>query len=429
MKNPKFLFTSLLPLVACAITTNAITIQTTTAVSPTLNIDLTSYPGNTSFLMDAYHLYWRVDQAASIIYLALDVATAGWVGFGIADPDGGGMRGSDIVTLSISSNETYSVTSLTDRYALQRSFPSEDTCNQWSVTGGWQSSNRTVVTFHRKLNTDDTQDRPIKAGPVKIIVAYSADGNKLVAYHGSNKHASAVTFFEDGVGPIVPEGPQEVVTVWNYTNPPTPIVAKETRYVCTGFAFTPTAPGSNTSITGQIFEIAPLVDPSTVMYVHHYVIYSCDSKSPKYQQMFNKPTECLTNDFNIFDICPLSLSLVRLFLILQLFSHNPTHNISSISSTAWAPGTGALTFPSNAGLPFGNANGALDASSLMLEVHYNNEDLVNTPNLTDTSGVSFTYSTTKRKYDAGLLTVGDPNVLGGFMPFGSPRIEKEVGYL
>ncbi|RUS26286.1 hypothetical protein BC938DRAFT_470975 [Jimgerdemannia flammicorona] len=396
MKTPKFLFTSLLSLVACVITTNAITIQITTAVSPTLNIDLTSYPGTVSLLTDAYHLYWRVDQAASIIYLALDVSTAGWVGFGIADPDGGGMRGSDIVTLSVSSNETHTVTSLTDRYALQHALPSEDVCNQWNVTGGWQSGNRTVVAFNRKLDTGDTQDRPIKAGLVKIVSAYSADGNKQVAYHGSNKHASSVTFFADDVTPITSN--DEVVTVWNYTNPPTPIAAKETKYVCTGFGFKPTAPNSNTTLTGQIVEIAPIIDPSTSMYVHHYVVYSCDSKSAKFQQILNNPTECLTSNFYIFDICPMT----------------------------WAPGTDALTFPTNVGLPFGNANDTFDSSSLVIEVHYNNDNPNMTPNLTDFSGLTISYTTTKRKYDAGIITIGDPSVLGGFMPFGSSRIEKQI---
>ncbi|RUS30781.1 DOMON domain-containing protein [Jimgerdemannia flammicorona] len=364
MKTPKFLFTSLLSLVACVVTTNAITIQTTTAVSPTLNIDLTSYPGTASLLTNAYTLYWRVDQAASVIYLALDVSTAGWVGFGIADPNGGGMRGSDIVTLSVSSNETHSVTSLTDRYAVQHGLPSEDTCNQWNVTGGWQSGNRTVVTFNRKLDTGDTQDRPIKAGLVKIIAAYSADGNKQVAYHGSNKHASSVTFFADNVTPITPK--EEAVTVWNYTNPPTPIAAKETKYVCT--------------------------ENSTISLLQH--------KS----------------------------SMVRIVLALHLFVYLhpwPIHNIPSVSSTAWAPGTEALTFPANVGLPFGNANDTFDSSSLVIEVHYNNDNPNVTPNLTDASGLSISYTTTKREHDAGLIAMGDPSVMGGFMPFGPSKVEKQ----
>ncbi|RUS27037.1 DOMON domain-containing protein [Jimgerdemannia flammicorona] len=394
MNTPKFLFTSLLSLVACVVTTNAITIQTTTAVSPTLNIDLTSYSGTASLLTNAYTLYWRVDQAASVIYLALDVATAGWVGFGIADPNGGGMRGSDIVTLSVTSNETHSVTSLTDRYALQHAIPSEDTCNQWNVTGGWQSGNRTVVAFNRKLDTGDTQDRPIKAGLVKILVAYSADGNKQVAYHGSNKHASSVTFFADDVTPITSK--EEVVTVWNYTNPPTPIAAKETKYVCTGFAFKPTAPNSNTTLTGQIVQIAPVLDTSTIARLWYV-------------------------SFSPFISCPSFLAL-HFFDYLQPW---PICNITSISSTAWAPGTEALTFPANVGLPFGNANDTFDSSSLVIEVHYNNDNPKVTPNLTDASGLSISYTTTKREYDAGLISIGDPSVMGGFMPFGSSKIEKQ----
>ncbi|RUP43082.1 hypothetical protein BC936DRAFT_137649 [Jimgerdemannia flammicorona] len=194
----------------------------------------------------------------------------------------------------------------------------------------------------------------------------------------------------------------------------------------------PTAPNSNTTLTGQIVQIAPVLDTSTIAYVHHYVIYACDSKSAKFQQILNNPTECLTSAFYIFDICPLvvygTFRSRPSFLALHFFDYLqpwPICNIKSISSTAWAPGTEALTFPANVGLPFGNANDTFDSSSLVIEVHYNNDNPKVTPNLTDASGLSISYTTTKREYDAGLISIGDPSVMGGFMPFGSSKIEKQ----
>ncbi|RUP45567.1 hypothetical protein BC936DRAFT_148005 [Jimgerdemannia flammicorona] len=120
--------------------------------------------------------------------------------------------------------------------------------------------------------------------------------------------------------------------------------------------------------------------------------------------------------------------MVRIVLALHLFVYLhlwPIHNIPSVSSTAWAPGTEALTFPANVGLPFGNANDTFDPSSLVIEVHYNNDNPNVTPNLTDASGLSISYTTTKREHDSGLIAMGDPSVMGGFMPFGPSKVEKQ----
>src|ERR1700677_4610675 len=94
--------------------------------------------------------------------------------------------------------------------------------------------------------------------------------------------------------------------------------------------------------------------------------------------------------------------------------------------SAYAPGSGPLTFPANVGLPFGDTSDPFDTTFLALEVHYNNPDTLHTPNVSDTSGLSITYITKKRQHDAGLLALGDPYVVGAFMPFGSSRVEREV---
>ena len=56
-----------------------------------------SYPNSTQ-LVPGYTLYWRVDLSAGMIYLAFQVATQGWIGFGIAEPTSGSMPGADMVT-------------------------------------------------------------------------------------------------------------------------------------------------------------------------------------------------------------------------------------------------------------------------------------------------------------------------------------------
>ncbi|RUS28474.1 hypothetical protein BC938DRAFT_481838 [Jimgerdemannia flammicorona] len=52
---------------------------------------------------DLYRLFWKLNLDAEVpsIDIALDVKTGGWLGFGLAEPNSGGMRGSDIVTLTV----------------------------------------------------------------------------------------------------------------------------------------------------------------------------------------------------------------------------------------------------------------------------------------------------------------------------------------
>lgn len=94
--------------------------------------------------------------------------------------------------------------------------------------------------------------------------------------------------------------------------------------------------------------------------------------------------------------------------------------------SAYAPGTGPLTFPDNVGLPFGDTSDPFDTTFLALEVHYNNANPLQTPNISDIPGLIFTYTTKKRQHDAGVFQFGDPAVTGAFMPFGDSRVERQV---
>jgi Copper type II ascorbate-dependent monooxygenase, N-terminal domain/DOMON domain/Copper type II ascorbate-dependent monooxygenase, C-terminal domain len=66
----------------------------------------------------------------------------------------------------------------------------------------------------------------------------------------------------------------------------------------------------------------------------------------------------------------------------------------------WAS-SGVLTYPPEAGFPFG----AGEATSILLEVHY--ENLVAVKGVPDESGFSFVYTTRLRPHDLGYLIVGD----------------------
>ncbi|RUS34244.1 hypothetical protein BC938DRAFT_481617 [Jimgerdemannia flammicorona] len=406
---------------------HAVTLQTYTPVSEWLPIDLASYTsGNANFMHDLYRLFWKLNLDAEVpsIDIALDVKTGGWLGFGLAEPNSGGMRGSDIVTLTVHPhNATHSLTSLTDRHALHHAFPSEDLCNQYTLHAGWRSppgdDPRVVVAFSRPIDTNDNQDRPFKAGPVNIVMAYGEQ--KDVAYHGGNRHAFSVTFWEEEKEEevwesMMVEGSQEDLSEakstkeerifdYEYANTPTPILARETVYMCTGFEFNPPHP-TNASLlaTGHIVEIRPMIDPATMPYVHHYIVGACKGNTEKYRSMVGKPTECMTNGFDVMDVCPIMVY-------------------------GWAVGSGPLVFPPVAGLPFGDPSDPFDTRHLLLQVHYDNQMPERTPaGLHDTSGLVIRYTFDKRQHDTALIHLGDGMVMGDPMPFGTEGKRRELEY-
>jgi len=390
--------TILLPSTALATT---ITIASPITAGSTPPIDLTTYGSNTAtFINGAYTLYWKahLNESTPYLELALDVMTKGWFGLGFADPASGGMTGSDIATITVVPNATHYVTSLTDRYALIHALPNEDDINNFNLTSGWQSAdqNRTIVVFTRPLDTKDSQDRIISAGTTNIVMAYSVDGTSTVAYHGPNNQASVVQFFADTSVPTT--NTNETVYTWNYTNPATPITTNETRYVCTSFLFSPPNLPDGSTPSGQIIEIAPLIDPATTNWVHHYLVYGCQNNT-KFQSMFGNPTECLTNGNFIDDICP-----------EMVFG--------------WAVGSQALTFPPDVGATFGDPTDPYSIKYLTIQIHYNNPSM-QVVNITDQSGLSFKYVTSKRKYNSGTIQLGDPNIAADPMSFGPSSLVQE----
>ncbi|KAG1652656.1 Dopamine beta-hydroxylase [Nymphon striatum] len=68
---------------------------------------------------------------------------------------------------------------------------------------------------------------------------------------------------------------------------------------------------------------------------------------------------------------------------------------------AWATGAEALAYPEEAGEPIGGPD---FNPYVMLEVHYNNPELKS--DWIDSSGISFFYTQTLRKYDAGTMELG-----------------------
>ncbi len=119
------------------------------------------------------------------------------------------------------------------------------------------------------------------------------------------------------------------------------------------------------------------------------VIHQCTSDAAGYYPQYkNKPDQCVSPSGN-----PLSLCTTVIY--------------------AWAIGMGPVALPSDAGFRIGNnLKGGIQWG--MIEMHYNNPGGV--AGVVDSSGFKFKYTKVMRKYDAGVITLGDPWTLGITLP-------------
>jgi hypothetical protein len=130
-------------------------------------------------------------------------------------------------------------------------------------------------------------------------------------------------------------------------------------YVCYGVDIASTDPR-------QVIGIAPHIDDTRI--VHHVLLMQSDDSYP------SDPTPCNAG----------------LAIDWRLVS-------------AWAPGTGVLELPPEAGFPLGSGT-----THWVVQVHYNNA--LGLTSATDQSGFDVCTTTTLREYDAGIVAFGGTDI-------------------
>ena len=109
------------------------------------NHSISSLPG--------YLIEWTI--TGDEIELRLTAPTTGWVGFGISES--GGMIGGDEFVAHV--DDTTGAVVSNDYHSTVQDFstpPVLDTCNDWVVVSGMQTTQKTIITVKRKLDTNDT---------------------------------------------------------------------------------------------------------------------------------------------------------------------------------------------------------------------------------------------------------------------------------
>jgi len=332
---------------------------------------LTRTYANTQEFSAKYKFYWSVENDE--VAIGLVVQTTGWVGFGIAEQISGSMRGGDIVTASVSNGTT----TIVDRYATEHELPSPDSdCQSWTLIAGSESGGFTSVELRRKLDTGDSQDRPIPPGRVRVLWAFGQ--NDTVAYHEENKGPTVVIFYGAQDTPQV--NGTDVQTI-QLTNENFTVPNISTYYSCRTFALPFTT-------ANYIIAAEPIISAASAAYVHHFAVVWCTANDSFVQQHYNT------------DNC-----------------FGPFGKIASSCQTAifgWGPHAEGQTvyLPEDVGMKMGP--GAI--TIIEVQVHFNNYD--GRADIVDSSGVKLYYTATPRKYNAGVLTLGDPTISALPIPAG-----------
>ena len=99
----------------------------------------------TKSLHTKYNLHWN-NPIDGKMCMAVEVETLGWVGLGFSP--NGDMVDSDIMMAWVIDGEV----SITDRFAVSRSLPEEDSQQDIQLVNGYEEDGKTVIQFCRLVN-------------------------------------------------------------------------------------------------------------------------------------------------------------------------------------------------------------------------------------------------------------------------------------
>jgi len=309
-------------------------------------------------------LRWSV--VGEEIMLCLQAKATGWVGFGLAEV--GGMKGSDIVYYEAKSNK------LTDSYAVENGMPRADACSQdWKLRSAENVDGTMTVEMSRLLVVTDTEDRnfeddaALPMAPTAVIMAWGDDDN--LSYHAQSRAKAQVRFFQQGAGgggvsmqeridALKADSTIQKVEMLQSDHPIPD--DRSTQYHEECYILKDIMPAGSEAGEFHIVGFEPFLDPRTKKHIHHYVVSA-------------------GND------CENSEGMTVVWL--------------------WGPGIPGYVFPPEAGVRI--MTGGFQA--IHIQIHYDNPTLIS--GLVDSSGFSIFYTNQLRQFDAGILQLGDPNIL------------------
>jgi len=344
-----------------------------------LTANLTNEYNHAAYLDPAedYKLYWSVKDSDKSIHFAVEVATAGWIGFGISAGLSGSMIGADIAIGWVDSQGKGHLKDYHGQEA-KNGLPILDKSQDYNLVGSSESNGVTVLKFTRKLVTCDKEDRSIQLGTIKVI--YALGTQDVLSYHYGKRGAKSLNLL-------------------NYVkNTPPPTTAKYFDALSRNVA----VPAVRTTYWCQAMKVANLV---TLSKKHHII---------EVEPLLNKKDSGVLRH-NVLYICDRSINEKDLNVTGSCYNNQnmPSSIIECIRSTpmyAWGAGGVNFRFPDHVGWPIG----AKDSMKyVVLETKFDNPK--KRSDLVVTSGLRFYYDA-PRQYDAATMSVGQSNSLSLTIP-------------
>lgn len=320
------------------------------------------YNATSSDTTQGFAVHWKIDEEN--VYIAVAARATGWVGFGLAET--GGMRGADMVIF-----ESANPNQIRDAHVLDVRFPIDDTCQDWILQDSNMNDGFIIFEAYRKLNTKDAQDREIindsnPVIPAHVVIAAWGD-SPTASYHGPD-HVAQGSIRWYGTGDELAFVQEKLAATAdnffdlkvNYTIKP-----QLTEYVNFCFTWNPDLLDQgvpNGTITAIAAEV--ITSEHSRSFVHHMDLQGSTEAA-------EDSDTCLSSyDYAIF---------------------------------SWAIGVQPFVLPDEVGYIFGPSGDTLQ--SFRMTIHYDNPKFI--PNVTDTTILRVYYTLAPRKYELGIMVMGD----------------------
>ncbi|XP_041782918.1 MOXD1 homolog 2-like [Anopheles merus] len=346
-------------------------------------------------LDENYRLLWSLSQQD--ITFEVQARTSGYVGLGFSTD--GTIYGADIIIGWVENGQVH----FQDRHFKQNSNgePHVDSSQDYVLLLGYENATHTVLRFRRKLDTCDTaQDVPITNDTIRIIYMYHnsepRNGSQAMGTLPDPTEAfkdSVPIFLTQRVNqvPIELDSRTRTIELKN-KDVPIPQTDDNLRW-CTMFKL------DQFVRKHHVIRYEPVIESrSNIPHLRHIVLYECQGSTPELEIMSREfGRSCMEAEKELL-------------------------TCNSIVA-AWSRGSEGFTYPLEAGYPLDS----YQARFYMMETHYtgfqsNSVDL--TPRV-DNSGLRLYYTTTLRKHDAGVLSVGMQPNWRHIIPPGQDRVLSE----
>ncbi|XP_020493768.2 dopamine beta-hydroxylase [Labrus bergylta] len=309
------------------------------------------------------HLAWNISYANKEVYLELRVKELKH-GVVLGMSDRGDLTDADLVVLWDSGSKSY----FGDAWSDSEGHVSLDSQQDYELIEAKQKPDGFYLLFKRPFSTCDPRDYLIEEGTVHIF--YGLLDQPLTSLEHLNLsriHTGVQRVLMLRPDTLSPTLPPDVETL-DVVAPNVIIPSQETTYWCFILELPENMPKNH------IVMYESVVTPGNEAIVHHMEVFEC---SPDMRDVPQYSGSCDDK------MKPGKLNFCRHVL------------------AAWAMGAEAFYYPPDAGMPMG---GQGSSRFLRLEVHYHNPLVIS--GRRDSSGIRLYYTTSLRRYDAGIMELG-----------------------